>query len=73
MKTWHFIEGEAGCAFAVEQQCAALVVDSLRASATAAMLLGLTRFCLASGAGFHRKDLTMGTVRGIPKPRETGA
>lgn len=35
---WHIIEGEAGCAFAVEQGCTAIIVDALRASATAAML-----------------------------------
>lgn len=37
--TWHLIEGEAGCAYAVEHGCVAIVVDALRASATAAMLL----------------------------------
>ncbi len=37
--TWHIIEGEAGCAFARERGAVALVVDALRASATAAMLL----------------------------------
>jgi len=36
---WHIIEGEAGCRFAVEHGCVAVVVDALRASATAAMLL----------------------------------
>lgn len=35
---WHIIEGEAGCEFAVAQKCTAIVVDALRASATAAML-----------------------------------
>lgn len=35
---WHIIEGEAGCEFAVAKQCTAIVVDALRASATAAML-----------------------------------
>jgi len=35
---WHIIEGEAGCEFAVEHRCTAVVVDALRASATAAML-----------------------------------
>ncbi len=35
---WHIIEGEAGCEFAVQHQCTAIVVDALRASATAAML-----------------------------------
>lgn len=37
---WHLIEGEAGCRYAVEHQAVAVVVDALRASATAAMLLG---------------------------------
>lgn len=36
---WHILEGEAGCAYAVEHDCVAVVVDALRASATAAMLL----------------------------------
>ena len=36
---WHLIEGEAGCRFAVEQGAVAIIVDSLRASATATMLL----------------------------------
>lgn len=36
---WHFIAGEAGCRFAVENHCVAIVVDALRASATAAYLL----------------------------------
>jgi len=36
---WHLIEGEAGCQFARDKGCAAIVVDALRASATAAMLL----------------------------------
>jgi len=36
---WHIIEGEAGCRYAVEHRCTAVVVDALRASATAAMLL----------------------------------
>lgn len=37
--TWHLIEGEAGCAYARDHQCAAVIVDALRASATAAALL----------------------------------
>jgi len=37
--TWHLIEGEAGCTFARENRCVAVIVDALRASATAAMLL----------------------------------
>lgn len=36
---WHIIEGDAGCAFAVAQGAVAVVVDALRASATAAILL----------------------------------
>lgn len=36
---WHIIDGEAGCEFAVEHGYTAVVVDALRASATAAMLL----------------------------------
>ncbi len=39
MPTWHLIEGEAGCAYAREHYCAAVIVDALRASATAAALL----------------------------------
>lgn len=37
--TWHLIEGEAGCAYARDHHCAAVIVDALRASATAAALL----------------------------------
>lgn len=36
---WHVVEGEAGCRFAVESGAVAVVVDALRASATAACLL----------------------------------
>lgn len=36
---WHFIAGEEGCAFAVRNRCVAVVVDALRASATAAYVL----------------------------------
>jgi len=36
---WHLIEGDAGCRYAVEHDAVAIVVDALRASATAAMLL----------------------------------
>lgn len=35
----HIIEGHAGCEFAKDNDCVAVVVDALRASATAAMLL----------------------------------
>ena len=36
---WHIIPGEAGCEYAAAHGCAAIVVDALRASATAAVLL----------------------------------
>ncbi len=36
---WHLIEGEAGCAYARDRGCVAVIVDALRASATAAMLI----------------------------------
>jgi 2-phosphosulfolactate phosphatase len=36
---WHIIEGAEGCAFAVENHFVAVIVDALRASATAAMAL----------------------------------
>lgn len=39
MTRWHIIDGEDGCAFAVRHGLAAIIVDALRASATAAMLL----------------------------------
>mgnify|MGYP001364838544 CR=1 FL=1 len=37
--TWHIIQGSEGCSYAVEHGAVAIVVDALRASATAAMLL----------------------------------
>lgn len=36
---WHLIEGEDGCRYARDRQCVAIVVDALRASATATMIL----------------------------------
>ncbi|MDZ4859384.1 MAG: 2-phosphosulfolactate phosphatase [Candidatus Hydrogenedentes bacterium] len=36
---WHFIAGEEGCSFAVRHGCVAIVVDAMRASATAAYML----------------------------------
>ncbi|GMW02047.1 MAG: hypothetical protein AMXMBFR84_31830 [Candidatus Hydrogenedentota bacterium] len=36
---WHIVEGEAGCQFAIENKLVAVIVDALRASATAASLL----------------------------------
>ena len=35
----HLIEGASGCEYAVQNRCVAIVVDALRASATAALLL----------------------------------
>jgi len=35
----HLVEGEGGCRYAVEHDCVAVIIDALRASATAAMLL----------------------------------
>ena len=37
--TWHLVEGIEGCDFAVREGLTAIIVDALRASATAAMLL----------------------------------
>jgi 2-phosphosulfolactate phosphatase len=39
MAHWHIIDGVEGCAFAARHGLAVIVVDALRASATAAMLL----------------------------------
>ena len=39
MSRWHIIDSDEGCAFAVKHGMAAIIVDALRASATAAMLL----------------------------------
>lgn len=36
---WHLIAGEDGCRFAVDNKCVAIIVDALRASATAAYML----------------------------------
>ncbi len=36
---WHFIAGKDGCRYAIENECTAIVVDALRASATAAFML----------------------------------
>lgn len=38
-RRWHLIEGDDGCRYARDHGCAAIVVDALRASATATMLL----------------------------------
>ncbi|HOH29124.1 MAG TPA: 2-phosphosulfolactate phosphatase [Candidatus Hydrogenedentes bacterium] len=44
----HLVEGEAGCRLAVERGAAAIIVDALRASATAAALLeeGAAEICV---------------------------
>lgn len=39
MVRWHLIEGKAGCEYAAENHCVTVIVDALRASATAAMIL----------------------------------
>jgi 2-phosphosulfolactate phosphatase len=46
----HFIEGDAGCRYAADEGAVAIVVDALRASATAAMLLhhGATELLVTS-------------------------
>lgn len=58
--TWHIIEGEKGCIFAREAGCVAVIVDALRASATAAMLLdvGATELLLVRDVedAFAAKD-----------------
>jgi len=48
--TWHLIGGSKGCAFARENRSRAVVVDALRASATAASLLdhGATELLVVS-------------------------
>ncbi len=59
----HLIAGAPGCAFAVEHQTAAIVVDALRASATAAM-------AFEAGA---RALLIVGDVETARKARAAGA
>jgi len=72
---WHFIEGVAGCVYAKEHGCMAVIVDALRASATAAMLLdaGATELVLVPDveAAFHAKTvypdaLLYGERGGVP-------
>ena len=67
---WHLIEGEAGCRFAVEKGCVAVVVDALRASATAAMLLerGARELVVVRPIGFE----PMKWIRALALRRETG-
>ena len=53
---WHLIEGAEGCAYAVASRGVAVIVDALRASATAAMLLhaGASELIVERGADrFH--------------------
>jgi 2-phosphosulfolactate phosphatase len=59
--TWHLIAGEEGCRFAREHACAAVIVDALRASATAAMLL----------ESHAREILVVGSVETARAARET--
>lgn len=72
---WHFIEGEAGCRYAVEHGFVAIIVDALRASATAAALLhaGATELLVvreveeARGAQRSRPEaLLFGERGGLP-------
>lgn len=55
--TWHIIQGEEGCRHAVDHGCVAIVVDALRASATAAMLLdgGATEILAVPGVEDARR------------------
>lgn len=57
----HIVEGEAGCRLAVERAAAAVIVDALRASATASALLeeGATELCVVHDVAeaFALKDI----------------
>lgn len=73
--TWHLIEGRAGCAYAKDNGCVAVIVDALRASATAAMLLdaGVPEICVVREVedAFRAKDafpsaLLIGERGGLP-------
>ncbi len=78
MPTWHIIEGEAGCAYAREKNCAAVIVDALRASATAAALLdagapeilvvGTVDEALRAREVFWPDALLFGERGGLPPP-----
>ncbi len=77
MRRWHLIEGEAGCAFAVEHGYVAVVADALRASATAAMLLetGATELIVVaevedaiSAKQAYPDALVFGERGGLPPP-----
>ncbi|PCJ57090.1 MAG: hypothetical protein COA73_11160 [Candidatus Hydrogenedentota bacterium] len=72
---FHFIEGLAGCVYAKEHGCTAVIVDALRASATAAMLLdaGATELLLVPDVetAFRAKEansdaLLYGERGGVP-------
>ncbi|HRI88362.1 MAG TPA: 2-phosphosulfolactate phosphatase [Candidatus Hydrogenedentes bacterium] len=72
---WHFIEGEEGCAYAVRHGCVAIIVDALRASATAAYMLnaGATEILAVreveeafSLAGAYPDALLAGERGGLP-------
>jgi len=76
--TWHLIEGEPGCTFARDHKCAAVIVDALRASATAAMLLehgaseilvvGEVSTALHARETSWRDALLFGERGGLPPP-----
>lgn len=72
---WHLIEGIEGCHFAKENNCTAVVVDALRASCTAAMLLdaGAKEITLRNDATSaltfkeaHPEILLFGERHGLP-------
>ncbi len=73
--TWHLIEGREGCTYAKDNGCVAIVVDALRASATATMLLdaGAPEICVVREVedAFRAKDafpsaLLVGERGGLP-------
>ena len=75
MSTWHIIDGAEGCAFAARHGLAVIVVDALRASATAAMLLhhGATQITVVGSVDHARalreqdpEALLFGERGGIP-------
>jgi 2-phosphosulfolactate phosphatase len=72
---WHLIPAEAGCHYAVEHNCVAIIVDALRASATAAMLLdaGATELIVVrevyearAAKDLYRDALLYGERGGLP-------
>ncbi len=82
MPTLHFIEGEDGCTFARDRHCVAVVVDALRASATAAALLshGAKRVLVVrdvedafDAQGAWPEALLYGERGGLPRQASTTA